>query len=214
MIYSSIESKIRCSMSSWYVEPAFRVYAGQLTSHAFRQKEVTFFNVTPSSHTLLTLEARGYKRYCNGRFVAFPALSVGSHAACVRMVAPDIAPGEDLSAFEVQLLLDHQNYGCISVTCSLADRRHPFVFLPCWKAHLAPFAYLAYCRDLDDFVRFAGPLGRFLAWRGFPVVVLDANGPIKGLVGRYCDGAPKYFRGPDKPRLGDLAYSERVMFGV
>jgi hypothetical protein len=25
--------------------------------------------------------------------------------------------------------------------------------------------------------------------------------------------APKYFKGQDKPRLGDIAYSERVMFG-
>ena len=76
-----------------------------------------------------------------------------------------------------------------------------------------PFAYLAYCRQVDDFVRFAGPLERFLAWRGFPLVVLDSNGPVKGLVGRYFDGAPKYFKGPDRPRLGDIAYSERVMFG-
>jgi hypothetical protein len=78
---------------------------------------------------------------------------------------------------------------------------------------VVPFAYLAYCRRLDDFVRFAGPLGRFLAKRGFPFVVLDANGPIEGLIGKYSDGAPKYFKGPDQPRLGDIAYTERVMFG-
>jgi len=76
-----------------------------------------------------------------------------------------------------------------------------------------PFVYLAYCRQLDDFVRFAGPLGRFLAWRRFPLVVLDANGPIGRLIGWYSDGFPKYFKGPDRPRLGDIAYSERVMFG-
>jgi hypothetical protein len=86
--------------------------------------------------------------------------------------------------------------------------------LPRHKFGVAGFAYLGYCRGLDDFVRFAGPLGRFLALRGFPLVVLDANGPLKGLVGWYSDGAPKYFQGPDQPRLGDIAYSERALFGV
>ena len=35
------------------------------------------------------------------------------------------------------------------------------------------------------------------------------------LVGRYFEGVtPKYFRGPEQPRLGDLAYTEAVMFGL
>jgi hypothetical protein len=46
------------------------------------------------------------------------------------------------------------------------------------------------------------------------LVAFDANGPIEGLPGRYVDAAsPKYFKGPNPPRLGDLAFSERVMFG-
>ena len=77
-----------------------------------------------------------------------------------------------------------------------------------------PVAYLAYCRDLNEFVRFAGPLGRFLLAHGFALVVLDCNGPISGLIGLYSGGFPRYFRGPVKPRLGDYSYSERVMFGV
>ena len=72
---------------------------------------------------------------------------------------------------------------------------------------------LVYCRHLEDFVQFADPLGRFLAGRGFPLVVLDTNGLIEGLIGRYSDGAPKYLRSPHQPRLGDIAYPERVIFG-
>jgi hypothetical protein len=109
--------------------------------------------------------------------------------------------------------LDHRNYGCISVICRTGDGRYPFVFQPRRKAGLVPFAVLAYCRRLEDFVRFAGPLGRFLAWRGIFLVITDADGPIAGLVGSYRDGFPKYFRGPDPPRLGDWAYSERLLFG-
>jgi hypothetical protein len=45
--------------------------------------------------------------------------------------------------------------------------------------------------------------------------MLDANGAIGGLVGRYFDGImPKYFKGPRPPRLGDLAYTEAALFGM
>jgi hypothetical protein len=45
---------------------------------------------------------------------------------------------------------------------------------------VARYAYLAYCRDVEEFVRLAGPLGRFLARRGLPLVVIDGSRPIKG----------------------------------
>ena len=78
-----------------------------------------------------------------------------------------------------------------------------------------PCAQLIYCRDIADFVRFAGPLGRFLALRGRPFVIVDSNGPIPGLVGIYRRGSmPKYFKGPRRPRLGDLAYTEYALLGV
>ena len=78
-----------------------------------------------------------------------------------------------------------------------------------------PCAQLIYCREVAEVVRFAGPLGRFLAWRGWPFVVIDADGPIDGLVGRYFDGTmPKFVRGPASPRLGDLAHTETALFGM
>src|SRR5262245_19110515 len=56
---------------------------------------------------------------------------------------------------------------------------------------------------------------RSLAPRGLPFVMIDANAPIPGLVGRYCGGnMPKYFKGPQRPRLGDLAYTENAVMGV
>ena len=109
----------------------------------------------------------------------------------------------------------HAGYGCISVICSAPDGEHPFVFQPCRRLKgRVPCAQLIYCRDVADFVRFAGPLGRYLLRRGIPWVVLDSNGPIEGLVGFYQDAkSRKYFRGPDKPRLCDLAYTELTLFG-
>jgi hypothetical protein len=217
LIYSYIEDggekKIRCSVSSWYVEPDYRIYAASLVSHALKYKQVTYFNITPDRSTFPILEAQGYVQYCSGRFLAVPSLSRPLWGARARVVTLATRAEEDLLSSEIDLLLKHAAYGCISATCNSANRSHPFVFLPRREAGV-PFAYLAYCRQLDEFVRFAGPLGRFLARRGFPLVAFDSNGPIKGLVGRYFDGAPKFFKGPDQPRLGDIAYSERVMFGI
>jgi hypothetical protein len=218
LIFSSVlvngEPKIRCNVSSWYVEPEFRGYAAMLVSRALRHKHVTYFNITPAPHTLPMLEAQGYVQYCAGRIISVPALCSRSNGTRVKAVEPDTRPDEDLPSNEIELLLAHARYGCMSLICNSASGRHPFVFTTRRKFGLVPYAYLAYCRNLEDFTRFAGPLGRFLAWRGYPLVVLDSNGPIRGIIGAYSAAFPKYFKGPDQPRLGDLAYSERVIFGV
>jgi len=217
-IFSSIfvngETRIRCNTSSLYVEPAFRGYSPMLVSRVLRQKHITYFNITPSPHILPMVEAQGYVQYCAGRFVSVPGLCAWSYGSRVKAVAADTCLDEDLPPYETELLLAHANYGCMSLTCSSANGSQPFVFVTRRKFGLVPYAYLAYCRDLEDFVRFAGPLGRFLARHGFPLVVLDSNGPVRGLIGKYSAGFPKYFKGPDQPRLGDLAYSERVVLGV
>ncbi len=208
------QEEIRCNVSSWYVKPEFRSCATMLVSAAFRHKGVTYFNITPAPHTWPILEAQGYKRYCNGVFVSVPALGPLSRGSRVSVLAPNVRPDQDLQPAEIELLTAHASYGCYSLVCSSAGRRHPFVLAPRRHLGLVPLAQLLYCRDIEDFVRFAGPLGRFLAWRGLPFVVLDANGPIHGLWGWYLHDRPKYYRGGHQPRLGDLAYSERAMFGV
>jgi hypothetical protein len=218
LIFSSIvangETRVRCNVSSWYVDPSFRSYAAMLVSRALNHRNVTYFNITPAPHTWPILEAQGYVRYCEGQFVAVPALSGSWFGTQVKRVTGTADPGQDLPPWESDLLLAHAKHGCVSVLCDFRSRRHPFVFAPRRRFAVVPFAYLVYCRDLEDFVRFAGPLGRFLAWRGLPLVIVDSNGPIRGIVGAYIDGRPKYFKGLDPPRLGDLAYSERVIFGV
>lgn len=218
-IFSSIpvdgEARIRCNLSSWYVDPAFRSYATTLVSDGLKRKDVTFLNVTPAPHTLPILEAQGYVKYCQGWFAAVPALSgPRDDDVHVELVSPDICLVTDLQPFEKELLLVHSYYGCISLTCRSGGRTYPFVFMPRRKFGILPFVYLVYCRDRADFVRFARPIGRFLLKFGLPVVVLDSNGPISELVGKYLDARPKYFKGPHRPRLGDLAYSELAMFPV
>jgi len=71
------------------------------------------------------------------------------------------------------------------------------------KVGSLPYALLVYCRSLEEFIRFTGPMGRFLAWRGMPIVFIDSNGPIPGFIGKPIDKGPKFFRGPYRPHFGD-----------
>jgi hypothetical protein len=204
------ESTTRCNVSSWYVEPAFRSYAPFLVSQAVKQKNVTYLNISSAPHTRPIVEAQGYLRFSNGVFVALPCLSRAPDVQA-RIIAADAPPQADYEGHEHELLTDHADYGCMSLWCETPERAYPFVF----RARLVTCAQLIYCRDVEDLVRFARPLGRYLARRGRPLVILDANGPVRGLIGKYFDQTkPKYFKGPAPPRLGDLAYTEAALFGV
>jgi hypothetical protein len=207
-------ASLRCNMSSWYVEPRFRPYATLLERRVLRHREATYVNVTPAPHTRPGLLAQGYVPYAGGRAVTLPLLARGGARASVARAAPGLAPGQDLSCAEVSLLLDHARWGCLSLVCTSEGQRYPFVFARRRRSGVIPFAYLLYCRDLDSFVRHARPLGRFLAMRGMPLVVIDTDGPLQGIPGRYRQGYPKYYKGPDLPRPEDLAYTERAVFGV
>lgn len=206
---------VRCNVSSWYVAPEFRAYATMLVSVALKRKNVTYLNVSPAAHTLPILEAQGYRKFSSGRVVSIPALSRRRDRECrIEKFNPASPARNDLTDFEIRLLESHLQYGCIALTCTVGGRSFPFVFRFRRKWGVIPFVFLIYCRDLESFVRFARPLGNYLARRGMPLVVLDTNGPIPGLFGRYQNIGPKYFKGPERPALGDLSYSERAMFGV
>jgi hypothetical protein len=205
----------RCNLSSWYVELAYRAYASLLVSQALRHKGVTYLNVSPAPHTLPIIEAQGFSRYCDGIFIAFPALSrmPGGAKAEVFSALERHPAGAD--PFEEEVLLQHVQHGCISLWCASDEGAYPFIFRPRLAKGIIPCAQLIYCRDIALFTRFAKPIGRYLARYGRPLVVIDSNGPVPGLVGVFRRGRmPKYFKGPRRPRLGDLAYTEYVVLGV
>jgi hypothetical protein len=219
LIFSSLRgghtTTIRCNLSSWFVEPAFRSYASLLVSKALSHKNVTYLNITPAPRTVPILLAQGYSQYSRGIFVALPALQRRAGKAKVRIVPAESGLPIGGEPFEHELLLEHARYGCVSLWCVTDDRACPLVFRPRVLKGIMPCSHLVYSRDVEDFVRLAGPVGRYLAGRGRPLVIIDANGPMPGLVGKYLDARqPKYFKGPDPPRLGDLVYSETAMFGI
>jgi hypothetical protein len=206
---------IRCSLSSWYVELAYRSYASLLVSQVLKHRDATYLNVSAAANTVPTLGALGYARYSDGQFIAWPALARGTDADSAVLLPAAETPAAPFAPFEPGLLRDHADYGCVSFWCVTRERAYPFVFRRRLAKAVMPCAQLIYCRDTADVARFAGLIGRHLAARLCPLVVIDAVGPMPGLPGIYLAGwQPKFFKGPDRPRLGDLAYTEAAMFGV
>ncbi len=217
LIFSTIHSlegsAIRCHVTSWYVEPPFRCFATLFFARALKHKNVTYINISARANALPILKAQGFIKYSSGQFLAIPLLHSLSR---LRAVDGDVIPGDrsphaHFEPFERDLLRAHAEYGCITAWCIASGQAYPFVFHWRFFKGILPGAQLVYCRDAKDFVRFAQPLGRFLAARGIFLVRIDSNGPIAGLAGKYCDGMdPRYFKG-ERPRLGDLAFTQQVM---
>ena len=101
------------------------------------------------------------------------------------------------------------------MVCETPTGPEPFVFVT-RRLYGVPSmaAQMVYTRDIARFGASAGPLGRFLLRRGAPLVICDASAPIGGLIGLWFkDRGPRYFKGPERPRLNDLAFTEMVVFG-
>jgi hypothetical protein len=211
------EAAIFCNLSSWYVDPAFRNYAAVFAAMVQKRKDVTYFNVTPASSTWPILEAQGYLAYCRGLYFSVPALSPSGREMAIEAVAPHTRSVSGLANEDFELLKRHADYGSLSLVCYAGECTFPFVFFPLRKRRGVPLPgmQLGYCRSIEDYVRCAGAIGRYLLLRGKPLVVVDANGPVAALPGIYTKArGRKYFKGPHQPRLGDLADTELAIYGV
>jgi len=207
---------IRCNVSSWYVDRAFRNYAPMLAMVAQRHKDVTYVNISPARWTWRTIEAQGFRAYCGGLFFSLPALSRPATGMRVEIVQRDAQVIDGLSEADVALLARHAASGCPSLVCrATGGRAFPFV-LQAMRARRIPLRamHLIYCHDAADYIACAGTIGRFLLRRGRISVALDANGNLKNLVGLYREPVGrKYFKGPQCPRLADLSDTELVIYG-
>jgi hypothetical protein len=212
------ETAIHCNLSSWYVEPAFRNYAPLLTKIAQRNKEVTYLNISPATWTWPIIEMQGFNSYCSGLLFSIPALSRVTPGMTVEIISPDTRTIKGLPQTDVELLTRHAQYGCVSLVCRTANGgAFPFILSPLrirrgWIA--PPAMQLVYCRDIAEYVRCAGAIGRVLIRHGKLSVIVDSNGPVPGLVGIFSRArGRKYFKGPHRPRLADLTDTELVLYG-
>jgi hypothetical protein len=203
------------NLSSWYVEPRFRRYATLLYRHALSYKNTTYLNISAAGHVRPIIEAFGFSRYAKGQVLAPLALARDRGNARVQIIESASFADANLTTDERNLLELHARYGCIAVCCNSGKKTWPLIFLPRMVKRLIPCAQLAYCRDVTDFVEVAGTVGRYLLRLGRPFVLIDANGPIAGIPGRYFpDKAPRYYKGPVTPLLGDLTETEATIFGI
>jgi hypothetical protein len=206
---------LRCNVSCWYVRPSFRLYAPLLVLRTFRNTQLTHLNTSPAEHTWRTIAAQGFAPLCHGAFVGLPVLSGRGGMARIHDVSDQNDMADGLPAHEKRILLDHADYGCTSLVCEADGVLTPFIFKRRSARRVpAPSAQLIYTRSLDDLSRYAGPVGRHLALRGMPWLLASTNQKIDGIPGVFLDRKmPVYYKGPTKPRIGDLTYTEAAMFG-
>jgi hypothetical protein len=203
LLISSLRGdKIISNLSSWYVEPQWRTHSTLLISMATKLKHVTYLNASPAPHTWRTLQTQGFAPYNYGRSAVFALPGRGT----VSDVIPDALP-------EAQLLRDHHAMGWISLTVEKDGIVSPFVFKPRrLDKPPVPMMDVMFCRDATDFKRCAGALVRHFLKSGVLGFLID--GTVPGMIAHYADGKePRYFKGPHRPVLGDLAYTEKVVFG-
>jgi hypothetical protein len=116
------------------------------------------------------------------------------------------------------MLQRHAEYGCLSLVCHSAQAVLPFIFFSLRKRRgfiPLPAMQLGYCRSIADYIDCAGAIGRYLLWRGKPIIIVDATEAMAGLPGIYSEArGRKYYKGPHRPRLGDLADTELAIYGM
>ena len=207
LISSQRGERIVTNLSSWYVEPAWRAHSALLVTVATRQKHVTYLNASPAPHTWRTLQAQGFQPYNFGRSAVF---ALPGRGAVHETIADDLP--------EAGLLRDHRAWGQVTLTVEKDGIVSPFVFKPrrlerpAIGRHRPAMMDLMFCRSMDDFHRCAPALARHFLPKGVLGFLVD--GDAAGLLSHYAQGKePRYFKGPHRPQLGDLAYTEKVVFG-
>ena len=166
-----------------------------------KRKDITYFNVTPAVATWPILEAQGFVPYCRGLYFSVPALV----ARRARHDGRSRHAGHGLRRRACRM----RNLRCSSAMRNMAASAWyaapPKKSFPSFFSRLRkrrgiiplPAMQLGYCRSIADYVRCAGAIGRYLLWRGKPIVIVDANGAVAGLARHLQRGArPQIFQGP------------------
>ena len=211
MVDAAGDHFVRCNLSSWYVQSDFAGHAPLLLGAALRDKSVTYVNVSPAPHTQPIIEAQGFRPFASGSLATVPTLARRRERARVRGLKDT-----DRSTWtDGGLLGDHAALGCLCLVVEAADGAHPFVFsAPRRLRGFLPAAQLLYCREILDYVRFAGALGPALLRRGIALALVDGVHKLPGVPGRSVNtGQRKYVVGSHTPRPGDLAYTELAILG-
>ncbi len=208
------QAAVFCNICNWYVAPDYRGYAQPLISMALRHRDFTYLNVSPAPHTWPIVESQGYTRYCSGLFFGLAALKRRDPA--VRLEPFDRQRHQALP--EAALMARHQDVGCETLVVHRDGVAHGMVFrrfrIRSGRITL-PAMFVIHAPQRDLLIAAAGNIGRHFMRRLAPVLVFDADGPVKGLAGHFsARRGRKYFRGPHRPLLCDLGDTEFALFGL
>jgi hypothetical protein len=200
LLSSQRGEKIVANLSSWYVEPEWRSHSTLIVSVATKLKHVTYLNASPAPHTERTLNALGFTPYNFGRSAVFALPGRGK----IHQAIPDDLP-------EAQLLRDHRALGLTSLVVEENGILSPFVLKPRrLDKPPVPMMDVMYCRSPEDLAICAPALARHFLPRALGFLI---DGDMPGL-SYYVEGKERrYYKGPWRPSLGDLAYTEKVIFG-
>ena len=212
----AVTPTLRCNASSWYVRPNYRMFAPFLTLRSIKDNAVTYLDIWPATHTLRSIEAMGFKKVSSGYFLGIFAPNRLPRRVKVCTEPEAWRRARWITEDALRLLEDHARFGCISLWCETDDAGRAFVFRRRRILHgLIPCALLIYAPSLEDVEVYAGPLWRFLALRGMPAMLVGADRPLRGVIGRYFpDKLPLYAKGKHCPRSTDLSYSEAALLGI
>jgi hypothetical protein len=200
-ISSKRGEKIISNLSSCYIEPQYRNHSALLMSLATKLKHVTYINASPAPGTWRNLQAQGFSPYNFGRSLVLALPGRGAVSEDI----PDSLP-------EAQLLRDHGGMGWISLVVERDGLVSPFVFKPRrLERPGVKVMDVMYCRSAEDLRRCLPALAKYFLPRGAFAFLMD--GDMEATLSHYAEGKePRYFKGPHRPILGDLAYSEKVLF--
>ena len=211
LICSAQPSGVRCNASSWFVRKEFRSFATMLMLRATRQLPGAYVSLWPNPRTVVpVIKALGSRTVWQGVYVALPLFARGSADV-------HLEPWQDAQLPEAdrRLLMDHTAFGCLGVWCRTPDGGHPLIFRRRWLKRRIPCAHLIYCRSLELLEAAAPAIGRMLASRGMPLLLVPADRPLRGMPGHYLPTKlPVYCRGEPAPPVADLTYTWPAIFGI
>lgn len=200
LISSRRGDQILCNLAGWYVEPQWQSHASLLLSMATRNRHVTYLSTSAPPQAWRLLQTQGFSPYNFGRSAMFAMPGRGQ----VSETIPDALP-------EARLLADHRAMGWISLVVEKDGVISPFVLKPHFLGRV-PVLEVMFCRSTDELGRCGGALARHFLPRGFLGLLMD--GDTEARLSHYVEGLePRFYKGPYRPILGDLAYSEKALFG-
>jgi hypothetical protein len=200
------------NLSSWYVKPEYRSFAAMLLARASRDPNVTYLNVSAAKPTVKICEAFGFQMYSRGQALAIPLLSVGKSSSKVFRFGTQAAR---LSKVQTDLVESHLAFGCVALVGEIDGQQTPLLFVKRKVRGYIPALQLIYTENDQVIRRLIHSLGFELLKLGQIFVILDADEKLDYAVSKFfADTGARYFKGPAKPRAGDMSYTEIPAFGL